>query len=191
MTEDELIGAFGAWTLQRSKPLSPLPERERGKKSGIVFEPSDHALGRGPWGLSTKIHFVCDGNGLPLQFFLTGGQRQESPYARLVMYLALQRFDLRPRYVAADRGYDAAYNHLWLKRKRIKDAIGWVSNRDFPERPEHFPKRIYKRRNIVERSIGRLKEQRALSTRYDKLAINYAGELWLEFIRQYLAILAR
>lgn len=37
-------------------------------------EPQDHALGRSRGGLTTKIHMLCDANGVPLNFLLSGGQ---------------------------------------------------------------------------------------------------------------------
>ena len=49
-----------------------------GKKSGPQ-EPGDHVLGRSRGGFSTKIHLLCDGNGLPLHFHLTSGQTASRP----------------------------------------------------------------------------------------------------------------
>lgn len=37
-------------------------------------EPLDHVLGRSRGGLTTKIHMVCDANGVPLRFMLSPGQ---------------------------------------------------------------------------------------------------------------------
>ena len=36
------------------------------------------ALGRSKGGFSTKIHLRCDGNGLPITFLLTVGERHET-----------------------------------------------------------------------------------------------------------------
>ena len=41
-------------------------------------EPVDHALGRSRGGLTTKIHMLCDANGVPLRFLLSGGQASVS-----------------------------------------------------------------------------------------------------------------
>ena len=49
-----------------------------GGKKVTREEPCDHALGRSRGGFSTKIHILCDGNGLPLDFHLTAGQTHES-----------------------------------------------------------------------------------------------------------------
>lgn len=97
----------------------------------------------------------------------------------------------RPRYILGDRSYDTVRVHKWLKRHHIKDAVAWNMSHGGMHRPKHFPKIIYKKRNAIERCVGKLKEQRAIATRYDKLAKSFAGELWLEFIRQYLAALEK
>ncbi len=46
-------------------------------------------------------------------------------------------------------------------------------------RPPRFDKESYKGRNVVERAFNRLKQWRALATRYDKHATNYRGGLLL------------
>lgn len=40
-------------------------------------EPVDHALDRSRGGLTTKIHMLCDANGIPLSFVLTPGQASD------------------------------------------------------------------------------------------------------------------
>jgi transposase len=45
-------------------------------------------------------------------------------------------------------------------------------------REENFDKATYRRRSIVEQSVGWYKEYRSLATRYEKLAVNYVA-LWL------------
>jgi transposase len=44
---------------------------------GTAAEPSDHALGRSRGGFGSKIHPVCDGNGLPMAVTVTAGQRKD------------------------------------------------------------------------------------------------------------------
>lgn len=40
-------------------------------------EPADHTLGRSRGGLTTKIHMLCDANGTPLRFLLSGAEAFE------------------------------------------------------------------------------------------------------------------
>ncbi len=42
-----------------------------------------------------------------------------------------------------------------------------------PGRPPVFDRTAYKRRNVVERWFNRLKQFRAIATRYDKTALSY------------------
>jgi transposase len=46
-------------------------------------------------------------------------------------------------------------------------------------RPPSFDAEIYKDRNTVERGFGRLKQWRAIATRYDKYATTYLGGVML------------
>ena len=59
-------------------------------------------------------------------------------------------------------------------------------NEDRTTRPVEFDKEAYRRRNIVERLIGWLKESRRIFSRFEKTAKNFGGMITLAFIRQYL-----
>lgn len=61
-------------------------------------EPPDHAVGRSRGGLSTTIHQLVDGNGLPLVALLTAGQAGDSPmFLPLMGHLPVARPVGRPR----------------------------------------------------------------------------------------------
>ena len=47
--------------------------------------PADHALGRSRGGLTTKIHMLCDANGITLRFLLSGGQASDISYAQPIL----------------------------------------------------------------------------------------------------------
>lgn len=46
-------------------------------------------------------------------------------------------------------------------------------------RPRDFDPAIYKQRNRIERTIGKLKQFRRIATRYDRLPANYLASLYL------------
>jgi transposase len=46
-----------------------------------------------------------------------------------------------------------------------------------------FDREAYRRRNVVERCVGWLKENRRLATRYEKLAVNFLALVKLAMIR--------
>ena len=87
--------------------------------------------------------------------------------------------------VLADRGYDADWIRELIDDQGCTAVIPPKSNRrdDIP-----FSKRKYRKRNLVERCINKLKQFRHIATRYDRHASAYlafaklaAVRLWLRF----------
>jgi transposase len=65
-----------------------------------------------------------------------------------------------------------------LRQRHIQHTIPERRNQRarralWPGRPLAFDQAIYKRRNVVERYINRLKHWRGLATRNEKRAVNY------------------
>jgi transposase len=76
----------------------------------------------------------------------------------------------------ADKAYDANTLRADLKQRKIKIVIPGKAN--CKKRIRHN-KMAYKKRNVIERCFGRLKDFRRIATRYDKLAGNYCVALCL------------
>ncbi len=85
----------------------------------------------------------------------------------------------------ADRGYDADWIREMIEDQDCTPVIPPKSNRR-----DHIPfsKHKYKKRNLVERCINKLKQFRHFATRYDRKASAYlafaklaAVRLWLRF----------
>jgi transposase len=58
------------------------------------------------------------------------------------------------------------------------------------QRPNpRFDKATYKRRNVIERCIGWIKENRRVGTRFEKLAINFLAMVKLAMIRRCFRML--
>ena len=119
---------------------------------------------------------------------LTPGQTHESSvFARLLDQVSVPQASgqrrSRPQRVAADRAYRARWIRDWLRRRGIRVTI---PSKTHERRRGPFDPAVYKRRNVVERCIGWLKECRAVATRYDKLARNFLATLKLAMIRHYL-----
>jgi transposase len=164
-----------------------------GRKKKDPDEPADHALGRSRGGISTKIHILCDGNGLPLHFHLTAGPTHESSVLDDLLIGADESlFDedgeriAWPFALGGDKGYRADWIDEYLMNLGISPVIPSKENQDRTARPVEFDKDTYRRRNIVERLIGWLKESRRIFSRYEKTAKNFGGMITLAFIRQYL-----
>jgi transposase len=164
--------------------------RRRWKKSDPQ-EPADHALGRSRGGFSTKIHLVCDGLGNPLHFELTAGQAHETT----AFIDSLRHTDVRacqsqvrvsPVALAGDKAYRAKWIIEWLEQRGIQSVIPEKGERATDELNPGFDRELYRRRNVVERLVGWLKECRRVFSRFEKTAINYASMIKAAIIQRYL-----
>lgn len=164
-----------------------------GGKKKDPDEPADHALGRSRGGFSTKIHILCDGFGHPLHFHLTAGQAHETT----ALVPLLQGADEQlidgdgnpipwPVALGGDKGYRADWIDEFLLTLGISPVIPSKENEDRDARPVEFDRDAYKRRNIIERLIGWIKECRRVFSRYEKTAKNYGGMIKMAFIERYL-----
>jgi transposase len=91
-----------------------------------------------------------------------------------------------PVALAGDKGYRANWIDDYLLQLGIQPVIPCQENQDPTLRGVKFNKRLYRKRNVVERLIGWLKENRRIFSRFEKTAKNFGGMLKMAFIRQYL-----
>ncbi len=125
--------------------------------------------------MTTKLHLSCDGQGRPLSFVLTAGQRHESTQLEAVLddihvpKRGRGRPRRRPHRVLADKGYSYPRCRRALRHRGIRYTI--PTRRD--QRRRRFDQDAYRRRNVVERCVNRLKGFRAIATRYEKRSVNY------------------
>ena len=87
----------------------------------------------------------------------------------------LDRLPGVPLWVVADRGYSSHGFRRHITRTGAKPAVPSKRN----EAPARCPDWIYINRNRVERLWARLKEWRAVATRYEKTAVSFTGVLCL------------
>lgn len=142
-----------------------------------------HALGRSRGGYSTKLHFLTDGQGIPIGVIATAGQRNEGPEFENVMQACLIntfRKAKRPQALAADKAYSSKAIRKYICKLGIEDVIPTRSNEN---RNDNFDKEKYRARNIVERAIGWIKEFRRVATRYDKIVDNYMAMVKIAITR--------
>lgn len=59
-----------------------------------------------------------------------------------------------------------------------------IPNNPTRKRVHSFDRVRYRQRNLIERTIGRLKDWRRIHTRYDKLARNFASAIAIATILQ-------
>ncbi|MEU9131855.1 IS5 family transposase [Kitasatospora sp. NPDC048540] len=178
-------------TINRAHQHSVGACKRRAADGGTLEDPGHsqmrQALGRSRGGLTTKIHLAVDGRGLPLSIVLTPGNINDATaFSQVLDNIRIPRAVTgRPRTTPArllgDKAYSSwAIRHL-LRRRGIAAAIperrDQMANRrrrgDKGGRPPAFDKNIYRTRNVVERCFARLKQFRAIATRFDKLAERY------------------
>jgi transposase len=122
---------------------------------------------------------------------VTAGQRHESTQLEpLLDAIRVPRSGpgrprKRPTHLIADRGYSYTTCRRLLRQRRIAHTIPERSDQQQVRarrgtrggRPPVVDPERYRHRNVVERTIARLKQHRAIATRYDKLAVSYHA--WL------------
>lgn len=82
----------------------------------------------------------------------------------------------RPVAFAMTPGNVAESLRNWLKEAKIKPVIPSFAPR---RTPYSFDRKAYRRRNLIERLFGRLRNWQRIATRYDKLATNYLSAIVL------------
>ncbi|WP_329392615.1 IS5 family transposase [Streptomyces albidoflavus] len=160
----------------------------------------DEGLGRSRGGLTCKIHLAGEGGCRPMALLLTPGQWGDAPQ----MIEVLDRIRVprplggrprtRPDHVSGDKAYSSRRNRSYLRRRDIRHTIPEPKDQRANRRrrgsaggrPTGFDRDHYRRRNEVERTINRLKNSRAVATRYDKRAYVFHGTVTAAAIRLWL-----
>jgi transposase len=114
---------------------------------------------------------VVDALGNPLSFHLTPGQACD-----------LDGSDqLLPNIVAdtvlADKGYDA--DERVIERLQAQGKTPVIPPKRNRSRPRDYDRDLYKARHLIENFFAKLKQYRAIATRYDKRATNFLGAIYL------------
>ena len=95
----------------------------------------------------------------------------------------------RPKKLAGDKGYSSGRIRDYLKDRDIEPIIPHKDNEKARHDPEvKFDQKTYKRRCIVEQTIGWVKECRRIGTRFEKLAINFLTMVKLAIVKRALRL---
>ena len=100
----------------------------------------------------------------------------------------------RPGRAMGDKAYSSAANRAYLRRRHIQAVIPVKEDQKNHRRargrrggrPPSFDATHYRERNTVERCFSKLKQVRAVATRYDKRKEIYQGTLDAASIRIWL-----
>ncbi|MEU7891212.1 MULTISPECIES: IS5 family transposase [Streptosporangiaceae] len=196
---DDSVGAV-EWTVSVDSTINRSHQhaagarkRGRARTAGwkVRHARADQALGRSRGGLTTKIHLACDGRGLPLAVVVTPGNVNDCTVFKAVLEsvrvprAGAGRPRQRPDTVIADKAYSSREVRQDLRRRGIRAVIPERTDQRANRqrrgraggRPPTFDPELYKARNVVERCFSRLKQFRAIATRFDKLATRYRAGL--------------
>ncbi|WP_446684582.1 IS5 family transposase [Cyanobacterium sp. HL-69] len=143
-------------------------QHSAGAKGGIKTK---EAIGRSTGGLSTKIHTTVDALGNPTGFFLTGGQKCDLDGADVLLK------EIKADILLGDKGYDA--DERVLEKLKKQDKIAVIPPKRNRKEQREYDKYLYQARHLIENFFARLKQYRAIATRYDKRKINFLGAIYL------------
>ena len=146
------------------------------------------------------MHLAVDGRGRPLSVRLTPGQAGDNPQLLPLLddirvpRVGPGRPRKRPDHLIADKAYSHPSTRRALRRRGIEHTIPEKRDQKARRRglgsaggrPPNFDRDRYKQRNVVERCFNRLKQFRAIATRYDKTALSYQAMIDLATITIWL-----
>jgi len=121
---------------------------------------------------------IADAAGRAIGFALAPGQAHELPLAPLLLTL----LTIIPLWIVGDRGYASQAFRAFIWTLGARPAIPPKRT----EAPVACPPWIYRHRNRVERLWARLKEWRAVATRYEKTARSFMGGLCMAATMDWL-----
>jgi transposase len=121
--------------------------------------------------LSTKIHATADALGNPTGFFLTGGEAHDLVGADHLLP------QVEADALIADKAFDAEERVIQpLQAAGITPVIPSKTSR---KSPRDYDRELYKARHLIENFFARLKQFRAIATRYDKTKRNFLAAIHL------------
>jgi transposase len=121
--------------------------------------------------LSTKIHALVDALGNPLGFHLTGGEAHDLVGADHLLP------EMQADTLIADKAFDADKRVIEPLSAAGKTAV--IPPRSNRRAPRPFDRDLYKARHLIENFFAKLKQFRAMATRYDKTARNFLAAIHL------------
>ena len=116
--------------------------------------------------------------GYPTGFYLTPGQKCDLDGSDILLE------DLQAETLLADKGYDADERVIEKLEKEGKTAV--IPPKKNRKQEREYDKYLYQARHLIENFFARLKQYRAIATRYDKRKINFLGGIYLAAIVVWL-----
>ncbi len=121
--------------------------------------------------MSTKIHTLVDALGNPVAFLLTPGQAHDLEGADALLP------QMQADTLVADKAFDADERVIEPLRAAGKNLV--IPPKSNRKDQRTFDKEMYKARHLIENFYCKLKQYRAIATRYDKTARNFLAAIHL------------
>ena len=128
--------------------------------------------------MSTKIYALVDALGNPIAFVLSGGQAHDLIGADHLLP------EMKAKLLIADKAFDADERVIILLANKNKAVV--IPPKANRKVTRTYDRDIYKARHLIENFFAKLKQFRAIATRYDKTARNFlagvhltASAIWL------------
>lgn len=121
--------------------------------------------------MSTKIHALTDALGNPTGFALSGGQASDLVGADQLLP------GLQAAALLADKAYDA--DERVLAVLAVAEITAVIPPKRHRVVPREYDREWYQARHLIENFFQKLKQYRAIATRYDKLARNFLAGIHL------------
>jgi transposase len=114
---------------------------------------------------------MVDALGNPLAFLLTGGQAHDLEGADALLP------QMKADTMLADKAFDA--DERVIAPLVAAGKIPVIPPKNNRKTPRDFDKEMYKERHLIENFVCKLKQFRAIATRYDKTARNFLAGIHL------------
>jgi len=132
--------------------------------------------GKNRAGVTTKLHLVITLENHVVEGLLTGGNVSDITVADDITA------DIVGCHVIEDRGYDSDDHRRELESNNNVPVIPGRKNRKIEI---IYDKALYKLRGGIERFFGKLKENRRLAVRYEKLDATFLGFIALAAVQAF------
>ena len=135
--------------------------------------------------MGTLLHLAISQNAF-INCQLFPAQRQE---CKTIQHLWQKWPWEKIRYVVADKAYDNGHIRNFIKSKKAIPVIPFKGIYVFPNSPltpeDFYNTEIYQKRHVIERLFGRLKENKRIAMRFDKLDSTFLGFIALALIKLF------
>ena len=139
-------------------------------------EDKDRKIETSRGGKTTKIHILCNEDGIPFDYLITGGNVYD-------VKVALDLLGMHPiTGLIADKAYGSKELRNELERRNIEICIPPKSNANTPW---PYDKKSYKKRHKIENIFARLKDPKGIALRMCRCAHTFSSFVCLTLIKLY------